>query len=131
MGLLDSFNKISMKSQDLVYFASYFNLIDSHQIQNRTSEVAMHLEYYFKDFDPTTITKEDKEELKTILALLNQWVDVIDVEYNGINYQNQNEMISNNDNIKDFFGSNVWRNIIVGLDRVSKDNMNFAKNVEN
>lgn len=131
IGLLDSLNRISMKSQDLDYFALYFDLIDPHQIQNRTSEVAMHLEYYFRDFNPKTLTKEDKEKLKAILALLNQWVDVIDVEYDGINYQNQNEVISNNDNIKDFFGSNVWRNIIVGLDRVSKDSMTFAKNVEN
>ncbi|OAB42094.1 hypothetical protein [Paenibacillus antarcticus] len=132
-GLIYSVNRISMNSQDFDYFAKYFDLIDPHQIQNSTSEVAMHLEYYFRDFDPTTLTKEDKEKLKDILVLLNQWVDVIDVEYDGITYQNQNEVISNvlNDNRKDFFGSDVWRNIIVGLDRVSKDNITFAKSIEN
>lgn len=132
-GLINSANRISMNSQDFDYFAKYFDLIEPHQIHNSTSEVAMHLEYYFREFDPKTLTKEDYEKLKDILALLNQWVDVIDAEYDGITYQNQNEVISNvlSDDRKDFYSSDVWRNIIVGLDRVSKDNMTFAKSIEN
>lgn len=130
--LIYSVNKISMKSQEYDEFSKYFNLIGSHTIQNNTSVVAMYLETYFRKFDPTHLTQKDEENLNSILALLNKWVDVIDAEYDGITYQNQNEVIGKvlNDKRNDFFDSNIWRNIIVGLDRVSKDHMTFSENIE-
>jgi hypothetical protein len=130
--LIYSVNKISMKSQEYDEFSKYFNLIDSHTIQNNTSVVAMYLETYFRKLDPMVLTQKDEENLKGILALLDKWVEVIDAEYDGITYQNQNEVIGKvlNDKRNDFFDSNIWRNIIVGLDRVSKDHMTFSKNIE-
>jgi len=129
--LINSMNNVSMMSQDLVYFSDQLDLIDPRKINNSTSAVAMYLEVYFSRLDPTKLTKEDKGNLKGILTLLNQWVAVINEEYDGITYENKNEVIGNvlNDKRKDFFDSDVWRNIIVGLERVSKDNMTFAKSI--
>ncbi|KOY17183.1 hypothetical protein [Paenibacillus xylanivorans] len=130
--LIYSVNKISMKSQEYDEFSKYFNLIDSHTIQNNTSVVAMYLETYFRKLDPMMLTQKDEENLKGILALLDKWVEVIDAEYDGITYQNQNEVIGHvlNEMRNDFFDSNIWRNVIIGLDRVSKDHMTFSENLD-